>query len=114
MAKESAAQRVERIKKEKNGLDVLQDIYLYAVLGEEINPEDIDRFKWYGLYTQNRNLQDEDDEKEPFVPTVYEPKELDMGDYSATPLTPKVSARMRIGGQPRAANQMKITGTSGY
>lgn len=62
MAKESAAQRVERIKKEKNGLDVLKDIYLYAVLGEEINPEDIDRFKWYGMYTQNKNLQDENDD----------------------------------------------------
>lgn len=62
MAKETAAQRVERIKKEKSGLDVLKDIYLYAVLGEAINPEDIDRFKWYGLYTQNKNLQAEDDE----------------------------------------------------
>ena len=62
MAKETAAQRVERIKKEKNGLDVLKDIYIYAVLGEAINPEDIDRFKWYGLYTQNKNLQAQDDE----------------------------------------------------
>lgn len=61
MAKETAAQRVERIKKEKGGLDVLQDIYVYAVLGEEVHPEDIDRFKWYGLYTQNKNLQDEED-----------------------------------------------------
>lgn len=65
MAKETKAQRVERIKKEKDGLDVLQDIYLYAVTGEEVDPEDIDRFKWYGLYTQNRNLQDEND------PTLY-------------------------------------------
>lgn len=65
MAKETKAQRVERIKKEKDGLDVLQDIYLYAVTGEEVDPEDIDRFKWYGLYTQNRNLQAEDD------PTLY-------------------------------------------
>jgi sulfite reductase (ferredoxin) len=65
MAKESKAQRVERIKKEKDGLDVLQDIYLYAVTGEEVHPEDIDRFKWYGLYSQNRNLQAEDD------PTLY-------------------------------------------
>ena len=61
MAKETAAQRVERIKKTKGGLDVLQDIYVYAVLGEEVHPEDIDRFKWYGLYTQNKNLQDEAD-----------------------------------------------------
>lgn len=59
--KESKAERVERIKKEKDGLDVLQDIYLYAITGEEVHPEDIDRFKWYGLYTQNRNLQDEED-----------------------------------------------------
>lgn len=62
MGKETAAQRVERIKKEKDGLDVLENIYVYAVLGEAIDPEDIDRFKWYGLYTQNRNLQDENDE----------------------------------------------------
>ncbi len=62
MAKETKAQRVERIKKEKDGLDVLQDIYLYAITGEEVHPEDIDRFKWYGMYTQNRNLQDEDDQ----------------------------------------------------
>ena len=61
MAKETKAQRVERIKKEKDGLDVLQDIYVYAITGEEVHPEDIDRFKWYGMYTQNRNLQDEND-----------------------------------------------------
>ena len=60
--KESKAARVERIKKEKDGLDVLQDIYLYAITGESVDPEDIDRLKWYGLYTQNRNLQDETDE----------------------------------------------------
>ncbi len=62
MEKETAAQRVERIKKEKNGLDVIEDIKQYANLEKELDPEDIDRFKWYGLYTQNRNLQDEDDE----------------------------------------------------
>ncbi|MFA5455354.1 MAG: nitrite/sulfite reductase [Sulfurimonas sp.] len=61
MSKETKAQRVERIKREKDGLDVLEDIYRYAKSGEEIDPEDIDRFKWYGLYTQNRNLQDKDD-----------------------------------------------------
>ena len=62
MAKETAAQRVERIKVEKSGLDVLRDIYHYAISGEEVEPEDIDRFKWYGLYTQNKNLQASDDE----------------------------------------------------
>jgi len=60
--KETKAQRVERIKKEKDGLDVIKDIYRYAETGEDVHPEDIDRFKWYGMYTQNRNLQDENDE----------------------------------------------------
>jgi sulfite reductase (ferredoxin) len=58
--KETKAQRVERIKREKDGLDVLADILEYAKTGKDINPEDIDRFKWYGLYTQNKNLQGED------------------------------------------------------
>lgn len=62
MARETAAQRIERIKNEKDGLSVLEDIKAYAKGEREIDPEDIDRFKWYGLYTQNRELQDEDDE----------------------------------------------------
>ncbi|MBE0513974.1 nitrite/sulfite reductase [Sulfurimonas sp.] len=61
MSRETKAQRVERIKREKDGLDVLEDIYRYAKSGEDIDPEDIERFKWYGLYTQNTNLQDEND-----------------------------------------------------
>ncbi|MDP3465185.1 MAG: nitrite/sulfite reductase [Sulfuricurvum sp.] len=62
MASETKAQRVERIKSEKDGLDVLDDIARYAQSGEAIDPEDIDRFKWYGLYTQNKNLQGPQDE----------------------------------------------------
>lgn len=62
MASETKAQRVERIKTEKDGLDVLDDIIRYALSGEAINSEDIDRFKWYGLYTQNKNLQGPEDE----------------------------------------------------
>ncbi|MDM5263965.1 nitrite/sulfite reductase [Sulfurovum sp. XTW-4] len=62
MARETAAQRVERIKSEKDGLSVLADIKEYAISNKEIDPEDIDRFKWYGLYTQNKNLQDDNDE----------------------------------------------------
>jgi len=49
MAKETAGQRVERIKQEKNGLAVLIDIKRYASTNDEIDPEDIDRFKWYVL-----------------------------------------------------------------
>lgn len=63
MAKETAAQRIQRIKEEKSGLDVLADIKRYAADPSiELDPEDIDRFKWYGLYSQNKNLQPEGDE----------------------------------------------------
>lgn len=62
MANETKAERIERIKREKDGLDVISDIYRYASSGEVIDPEDIDRFKWYGIYTQNRNLQEAEDE----------------------------------------------------
>lgn len=62
MAKETAAQRVERLKVEKSGLNVLKDIHHYAATGEAVDSEDIDRFKWYGLYTQNKNMQEDEDE----------------------------------------------------
>jgi sulfite reductase beta subunit-like hemoprotein len=43
----------ERIKREKDGLDVWTDILGYARTGfGNIPPDDMDRFKWYGLYTQ--------------------------------------------------------------
>lgn len=67
MASETKAERIERIKREKDGLEVISDIYRYARTGEEIDPEDIDRFKWYGIYTQNRNLQDAEDETQYFM-----------------------------------------------
>ena len=44
---------IEEIKKQKDGLDVLRDIYRYAELGREaITPEDEALFRWYGIYTQ--------------------------------------------------------------
>lgn len=43
----------ERIKKEKDGLDVYQDILRYAKTGfDSIDPDDKVRFKWYGVYQQ--------------------------------------------------------------
>ena len=43
----------ERIKREKDGLQVWADILRYAQTGfASITPDDQDRFKWYGLYTQ--------------------------------------------------------------
>jgi len=63
MAKETPAARIQRIKTEKSGLDVLADIKRYAADASiELDPEDIDRFKWYGLYSQNKSLQPEGDE----------------------------------------------------
>lgn len=67
MATETKAERIERIKREKDGLAVIADIYRYAQTGQAIDPEDIDRFKWYGLYTQNRNLQGAEDETQYYM-----------------------------------------------
>ena len=46
---------IEKIKSEKDGLEVLGDLYIYAVLGERVSDEDIERFKWYGIYPQEEN-----------------------------------------------------------
>ncbi|HEY5743609.1 MAG TPA: hypothetical protein VIS99_13825 [Terrimicrobiaceae bacterium] len=43
----------ERLKLEKDGLDVIHDIYRYAKLGfPAIVEADFDRLKWYGVYRQ--------------------------------------------------------------
>lgn len=44
--------KVEILKQVKDGLDVLPDIYRYAELNDvsAVTPDDMDRFKWYGLY----------------------------------------------------------------
>jgi sulfite reductase (ferredoxin) len=50
---EKPENRAERLKREKDGLDVIHDIHRYAQTGfQTIDPDDMDRFKWYGLYTQ--------------------------------------------------------------
>ena len=44
---------IEEIKRRKDGLDVLGDIYRYARLGPAaITPDDEALLKWYGIYTQ--------------------------------------------------------------
>ncbi|WP_368029990.1 sulfite reductase [Arcobacter sp. s6] len=62
---------IEQIKKEKSGIDVLADIYIYAIFGEKITPSDLERFKWYGLYAQ--------DEKQEFFELKIP---LDMGELN--------------------------------
>jgi sulfite reductase (ferredoxin) len=59
MTNETKAQRVERLKQEKCGLDVLADLACYAASGEAIDADTIDRMKYYGLYTQK--LHDDSD-----------------------------------------------------
>jgi sulfite reductase (ferredoxin) len=45
--------KAERIKREKDGLDVWSDIERYANSGfQTIDADDLERFKWYGVYTQ--------------------------------------------------------------
>jgi len=45
--------RMEKIKLEKDGLDVIHDIYRYAKAGfAAITEDDFDRMKWYGVYRQ--------------------------------------------------------------
>jgi sulfite reductase beta subunit-like hemoprotein len=43
----------EKMKLDKDGLDVIHDIYRYAKTGfASITPDDFDRMKWYGVYRQ--------------------------------------------------------------
>ena len=43
----------EKMKLEKDGLDVIHDIYRYAKTGfGSITADDFDRMKWYGVYRQ--------------------------------------------------------------
>ncbi len=44
---------MEQLKMDKDGLDVIHDIYRYAKTGfASIDPGDFDRMKWYGVYRQ--------------------------------------------------------------
>src|SRR4051812_35992825 len=43
----------EKMKLDKDGLDVIHDIYRYAKTGfASIDADDFDRMKWYGVYRQ--------------------------------------------------------------
>ena len=48
---------LENIKKEKDGIDVLADIFFHAVFGELVTPADLERFKWYGVYAQDEKQE---------------------------------------------------------
>ncbi|UCZ57465.1 nitrite/sulfite reductase [Desulfurispirillum indicum] len=59
MEKETKAQRVERLKREKDGLDIMDDIRHYCQSGEPVDADTIDRLKWYGMYTHNQHSSPE-------------------------------------------------------
>ena len=44
---------IEKIKGDKSSNDIVGDIFYYCVTGEKISPEDLERFKWHGIYTQD-------------------------------------------------------------
>lgn len=47
--------KIERLKAEKDGIDVKEDIYRYATLGPEaITDDDFERLKWYGIFYRRR------------------------------------------------------------
>ncbi|MEK6684235.1 MAG: FAD-dependent oxidoreductase [Nitrospirota bacterium] len=47
----TSTNKIEEWKKEKDGLDVLEDLYRYAKEGwEAITEADVQRLKWYGLF----------------------------------------------------------------
>ena len=48
---------IEKIKKEKKTIDILTDIYFYAIFGELIPLEDLERFNWYGIYAQDEKQE---------------------------------------------------------
>ncbi|GJL79282.1 MAG: ferredoxin--nitrite reductase [Nitrospinaceae bacterium] len=46
--------KIERIKLEKDGLDIKKDLHKFAEEGwEAISDEDVQRLKWYGLFLRN-------------------------------------------------------------
>lgn len=46
---------IEKIKKDKDGLDVLSNLYIYAVFGERVSNSDLQRLKWYGVSLEDEN-----------------------------------------------------------
>ena len=76
--KETAAQRVERIKRERPSWDIMDDIRRYAPLGfAAIPPDDLTvRFRAWGLYTQGDGRGTRGEEQPFFMMRVRTPNGL--------------------------------------
>ena len=46
---------IEKIKKDKKGIDILADIYFHAVFSEKLSFESLERIKWFGIYAEDKN-----------------------------------------------------------
>lgn len=44
---------IEKIKSDKSSNDIIADIFYYCVTAERIDLEDLERFKWHGIYAQD-------------------------------------------------------------
>ncbi len=72
--RESSAQRAERRKSEKDGLDVIEDICSLAESGELADADTLDRLKWYGMYTHRTDESpDQQRYQQPFMLRVKVP-----------------------------------------
>jgi sulfite reductase beta subunit-like hemoprotein len=57
MPPEVKLNKIEQIKQDKDGLDILADLIRYSEQGDfsAIAPEDLTRFRWFGVYQQKPN-----------------------------------------------------------
>ena len=46
---------IEKIKNDKSSNDIIADIFYYCVTGEMVSIEDLERFKWHGIYVENED-----------------------------------------------------------
>ena len=44
---------IEKLKKDITSEDILASLFYYAVFGEKISQNDLERFKWHGIYAQD-------------------------------------------------------------
>ena len=63
---------------------------------------------------QQGDAAEEGEDREPFEVTKWEPKELDVGDYTPTPTKQLKTSTLKIGNSPVPVQKLKIKGTSGF
>ena len=44
---------IEKLKKDITSEDILASLFYYAVFGEKISQNDLERFKWHGIYAKD-------------------------------------------------------------